>query len=68
MKLPDFVDKHYKFDRLSMKTAVFMDKVYKNDNPSTEHSVSVDGFLLYAQHGHVLTGESPQCAPMTGSI
>jgi hypothetical protein len=46
MKLPDFVDKHYKFDRLSMKTAVFMDKVYKNDNPSTEHSVSVDGFLF----------------------
>ena len=46
MKLPDFVDKHYKFDRLSMKTAVFMDKVYKNDDPSTEHSVSVDGFFI----------------------
>jgi len=45
MKLPDFVDKHYKFDRLSMKTAVFMDNLCKNDNPSTEHSVSVDGFL-----------------------
>ena len=25
-------------------------------------------FHLYAQHGHVLTGESPQCALMTGSI
>ena len=45
MKLPDFVDKHYKFDMLSMKTAVFMDNLCKNDNPSTEHSVSVDGFL-----------------------
>ena len=25
-------------------------------------------FSLYAQHGYVLTGESPQCALMTGSI
>ena len=24
--------------------------------------------LLYAQHGHALTGESPECALMTGSI
>lgn len=24
--------------------------------------------LLYAQHGHALMGESPECALMTGSI
>ena len=48
--MPDFVDKHYKFDRLSMKTAVFMDKVYKNDNPSTETLCSVDGFLYAGEN------------------
>ena len=34
----------------------------------TKSPASVGLFFWYAQHGHALTGESPQCALMTGSI